>query len=225
MIQGRREEKCCLQANPIMPRAFRWSLHPLGKRNNRPCQSFPIRGLKQHKKKLHRLLYMKEKVLSSFPQKDSFRAQVKFIIGEQLRTWFSSLLWSGVFLFSKTWCLICLLSLELLSHYCVKHLFGLPLLSMLAWKVWLLSCFLLNLLPNTGFAAIPACIFFQCGPSFIKLRGEIAMRYGARCRSELSRPKWLILPYFSWSTNWIALGLNPNSRKGSPILSMSLLDS
>ena len=60
---------------------------------------------------------MPEKVISSFPQKDSFRAQVKFIIGEQLRIWVSSLLGSGVFFFSKTWCLICLLSLELLSNY------------------------------------------------------------------------------------------------------------
>ena len=47
--------------NATRRRAFRWSLHPLEeKRNNRPCQSFPIRGLKQHKKKLNRLLYPQE---------------------------------------------------------------------------------------------------------------------------------------------------------------------
>lgn len=91
MIQGGREEKCCLQANPRMPRGgepfdeacTHWEkviidLARVSLLNNiRKSFPFLLSSCFIHKNVI--------KVLSGLSQKDSFRAQVKLMIGEQSR--------------------------------------------------------------------------------------------------------------------------------------------
>lgn len=87
MIQGGREEKCCLQANPRMPRG--------GEPFDEACTHWEkgiidlarVSLLNNIRKSFTDCFIHKNviKVLSGLSQKDSFRAQVKLMIGEQSR--------------------------------------------------------------------------------------------------------------------------------------------
>lgn len=123
MIQGGREEKCCLQANPRMPRG--------GEPFDEACTHWEkgiidlarVSLLNNIRKSFTDCFIHKNviKVLSGLSQKVESASQTHDRRAIT-RTWFSGLLCSVIFFFSKTRRFICFFSLVgLLSRYCVKH--------------------------------------------------------------------------------------------------------